>query len=214
MSALARDRLLQRFAWCVLAYNILVVLWGAYVRATGSGAGCGSHWPLCNGEAVPRAPKLETIIEFTHRVSSGLSIILVGALCIWVFRRFPRASRIRRTAVFAAVTLVLEALLGAGLVLLSYVAQNASAGRAVYLSAHLINTQLLLSMLAATAWLAGNPRASWGWRPGILVGALAGALIAGVTGALAALGDTLFPATSLAAGIREELTGTAPLLLR
>jgi len=48
---------LKSFAWFTLAYNIAFVLWGAYVRATGSGAGCGSHWPLCNGEFLPATPQ-------------------------------------------------------------------------------------------------------------------------------------------------------------
>src|SRR5689334_1905422 len=65
---------LSRFAWFVVAYNVAVVVWGAYVRATGSGAGCGSHWPLCNGEFLPSAPQTKTAIEFTHRVTSGLSL--------------------------------------------------------------------------------------------------------------------------------------------
>ena len=146
----------RRFAWGVLAYNVLVVLWGAYVRASGSGAGCGSHWPLCNGEVVPLAPKIETVIEFAHRVTSGLAVISAAALCVWSFRVFPRGHRGRKTAVLAIVFLMMEALLGAGLVLFRYVAQGCFGGARVYLSAHLMNTQLLLGMLAATAWLAGQ----------------------------------------------------------
>ena len=64
---------LARYAWGVLGINLLVILWGAYVRATGSGAGCGSHWPLCNGEVVPRSAGLATLIEFTHRATSGVA---------------------------------------------------------------------------------------------------------------------------------------------
>ena len=60
-----------RFAWAVLAYNVLVILWGALVRATGAGAGCGSHWPLCNGVVLPRSPTAATLIELTHRLTSG-----------------------------------------------------------------------------------------------------------------------------------------------
>ena len=55
---------LKRFAWGVLGYNLAVILWGAYVRATGSGAGCGSHWPLCNGTIVQPSPTTATLIEF------------------------------------------------------------------------------------------------------------------------------------------------------
>src|SRR5713101_9203967 len=76
-----------RYAWAVLGWNLLVILWGAYVRATGSGAGCGSHWPLCNGEFLPTTPQTQTVIEFTHRVTSGLSLVLVAILLIWCWRR-------------------------------------------------------------------------------------------------------------------------------
>ena len=115
-----------KFAWGVLVYNLLVILWGAYVRATGSGAGCGSHWPLCNGEVIPRAPQIETIIEFTHRLMSGLSLLLVILLLIWAFRAYPRGSIVRKGAVLCMVFIITEALVGAGLVLFEWVAHDAS----------------------------------------------------------------------------------------
>jgi heme A synthase len=201
----------RRFAWGVLAYNVLVVLWGAYVRASGSGAGCGSHWPLCNGVVLPPAPRLETIIEFTHRLTSGLAVAAAAALCAWAFRVFPRGHRGRKSAVLAVVFLFMEALLGAGLVLFRYVAQDASAGRAWYLSAHLVNTQFLLGMLAATAWFAGPPSKTAAARSRV---ALPVALLASITGALAALGDTLYPSSSIAAGVAREFSAAAPMLLR
>ena len=155
-SQIARHDAFRRFAWGVLAYNVLVVLWGAYVRASGSGAGCGSHWPLCDGQVVPAAKTIEQVIEFTHRVTSGLAVMSAAVLWLWSFRVFPKGHRGRKTAALSIVFLMMEALLGAGLVLFRYVAKDASAGRALYLSAHLINTQLLLGMLTATAWLAGQ----------------------------------------------------------
>ena len=111
-----------RYAWSVLAFNIAVVLWGAFVRATGAGAGCGKHWPLCNGEMLPRSPSLNTIIEFTHRVTSGIDLALVALLVVWAFRAFPRRHAVRLGAVLSAVFLFTEALLGAALVLLEHVA--------------------------------------------------------------------------------------------
>lgn len=205
----------RRFAWGVLAYNILVVLWGAYVRATGSGAGCGNHWPLCNGEMVPRAPKIATVIEFSHRLTSGLAVLSLAALCIWSFRLFPRGHRARLAATLSLVFIFVEALLGAGLVLLRYVAQNASIGRAFYLSAHLSNTQFLLAAITASAWLAGPLRAGERQlRPSLPAAGLIAALIVSISGAIAALGDTLFPATSFAAGMRQEFSSTAHILLR
>jgi heme A synthase len=76
-----------RFAWFVVVYNIAVILWGAYVRATGSGAGCGSHWPLCNGALFPATANTQTTIEFTHRVTSAVSLVLVAILLILCWRR-------------------------------------------------------------------------------------------------------------------------------
>jgi protoheme IX farnesyltransferase len=81
---------LSRYAWGVLVWNVLVALWGAYVRATGSGAGCGAHWPTCNGEIIPRAPQVETLIEFTHRATSGLAFLAVLALLILALRTLPK----------------------------------------------------------------------------------------------------------------------------
>jgi heme a synthase len=204
----------RRFAWGVLAWNILVVLWGAYVRASGAGAGCGSHWPLCNGDVIPRAPRLETIIEFTHRITSGLALLSVGALAIWAWRRFPSGHKARKYALLAVVFILVEALLGAGLVLLRYVDKNASIGRAFYLAAHLANTQILLAVIALAGWFAGHPPNVGASRPLIVRLALPALLIVSVSGAVAALGDTLFPATSLAEGVRQEMTSTAHILLR
>jgi heme A synthase len=214
----AHQAVYRRFSqatWGVLAYNMLVVLWGAFVRATGSGAGCGNRWPLCNGEMVPRAPRIETIIEFTHRATSGLALVGVVALWVWAFRLFPRGHRARTCAALSVVFLFAEALLGAGLVLFQYVAHNASAGRAAYLSAHLVNTQILLAMLTLTAWFGADPVSRpWRGAPKLVVAALPVAILVAVSGALAALGDTLFPAASVASGMRQEFSQTASLLQR
>jgi cytochrome c oxidase assembly protein subunit 15 len=205
----------SRVAWGVLAYNMLVVLWGAFVRATGSGAGCGDRWPLCNGVMVPRAPRIETVIEFTHRATSGLALLSVAALCVWAFRLFPRGHRARSSAALSVVFLFAEALLGAGLVLLQYVEHNASAGRAAYLSAHLVNTQILLATLTLTAWFGSDPVSrAWRGAPKLVMAALPVALVVAVSGAIAALGDTLFPAASVASGMRQEFSQTASALLR
>ncbi len=203
-----------RYAWAALAWNVVVILWGAYVRASGSGAGCGSHWPLCNGEVVPRAPRIETIIEFTHRVTSGVSLVAVGWLAVWSVLRFPRDHRVRRYALLSVVFLFAEALLGAGLVLFEFVAANASAGRAFYLSLHLVNTQLLLAALALTAWYSRQSESRPARTPGRLIVSLPVALLVSVTGAIAALGDTLYPVASLAEGMRQDVASGSSFLLR
>jgi heme a synthase len=203
-----------RFAWGVLTWNVLVVLWGAYVRASGSGAGCGSHWPLCNGEVVPVAPRIETIIEFTHRMMSGVALGAVVALWLWSRARFARGDRVRKMAAWSLVFLIVEALLGAGLVLFNYVDKNQSVGRAFYLSLHLLNTLLLLGALVLTAWFSRFEFAASGRRSGWAVAALPIAALVSVTGAIAALGDTLFPAASLAQGFHEDFSGAANFLIR
>jgi heme a synthase len=210
------NRRFARYAAAVLAYNLGVVLWGAFVRATGSGAGCGNHWPLCNGEVVPQAPAVATFIEFTHRASSGIDVVLVAILAVWAFRAFPRRHAVRLGATLSSLFLVTEALIGAALVKLEQVAQNASVGRAYSLSAHLINTLTLLACLALTVWwAAGGARLSlrgreaWLALPGIAL-----LVLAGIGGAIAALGDTLFPATSLAAGFHADFDPAAHLFLR
>ena len=206
------------YAWGVLFYNLAVILWGAYVRATGSGAGCGSHWPLCNGQVLPRSPQAETLIEFFHRLTSGLAFLLVVGLLIWAFRAYPKQHLVRWAAGFSMLFIITEALIGAGLVVFELVAYNDSIARAFSIAAHLINTFLLLASLTLTAWWAsgGAPIRLRGQRGlVILLGlGLLGMLILGVSGAVTALGDTLFPAGSLAEGLRQDFSPTAHILIR
>ncbi len=211
------DRL-RKFAWFVLAYNVAVILFGAVVRATGSGAGCGSDWPACRGGVVPLSGTAETAIEFTHRASSGIALLLVFTLMVWVLRSRPAGDAARIAAVAAAVLVVNEALVGAVLVLFGWVEDDQSMGRAVSIAVHLVNTFLLLGALSLTAWWLGDgSRASrpFPTRERRLMGwAAAGLILVGVAGAITALGDTLFPAESIFAGIRDDFTGAFLVRLR
>ncbi len=204
------------FAWTVLAYNIPVILWGAYVRVSFSGDGCGAHWPFCNGQLIPQHMAAPMAIEFTHRLMTSVDTFATLALLIWAFLSYPKWHAIRRAAVWSFVFLLIEALLGAGLVLLRYVAKDQSAGRAWYLSAHLTNTMLLLCALTTTAWLAysGSGRLRFANVPGSLFGALCVTVAVSITGTVAALGDTLFPAVSLSSGMQHDFSSTASMLLR
>jgi heme a synthase len=207
---------LARYAWMVLAYNVAVILWGAYVRATGSGAGCGAHWPLCNGEIVPRAAGTATIVEFSHRLSSGVALIAIAVLVAWTFRACRRGDPARSAAAASGVLILSEAAVGAGLVLFQLVADNATMARAMFVAVHLLNTFLLLGALSMTGWWLSvrQPRAA-SRRPLIplLIGCGA-LLIAGASGAVAALGDTLFPSASLAEALRSDLSLTSHMLIR
>ncbi len=226
----AGTRRFAAYAWFVLAYNVGVILWGTVVRATGSGAGCGDHWPLCGGQVIPHAAQIATLIEFAHRASSGIAVALVLVLAYFAFRRFAAKHPSRRYAAAAVFFTFTEGLLGAALVLFGDVGNNASASRVFILSLHLVNTFLLLASLALTAKSAGSgQQASAGdgavrgvnpWRAptrGIYmayVAGLLGALAIAVTGTIAALGDTLFHATSFAQGFEWDLSPTASPLLR
>ncbi len=209
---------LARFAWVVLGWNLVVIVWGAFVRATGSGAGCGAHWPFCNGEVVPRAPAVETMIEFTHRSTSGIALLLVALLALWVFRDRPKGHLARKAAAFSLVFILGEAALGAGLVLFRLVAENDSVARALVMATHLVNTFLLLASLALTAhWAAEDAplRREAVGREGWVFGLCAiGLLAVGKTGAIAAFGDTLYPAQSLLGGLAQDLSPTVALLVR
>lgn len=202
------------FAWSVLAYNLLVILWGALVRATSSGAGCGGHWPLCNGEVLPQALETATRIEFTHRVMSGVALGSVVALFVWARKAYEPGHTARRWAGWALVFMVTEALLGAALVLFGFVAKDQSIGRIVSLSLHLVNTFALLAAMALTAWWSNRAAPSSRVNsPQVTIGLVSVVLVA-VAGAITALGDTLFPAASLAAGIAADFSAEASFLVR
>ena len=208
-----------KYSWGVLVFNILVILWGAYVRATGSGAGCGSHWPSCNGEVIPRAPEIETIIEFTHRLTSGLAFLMVLVMLIWAFRSYPKGHRVRKASGAAMIFIISESLVGAGLVLFEWVAGNISTGRVVVMGVHLINTHLLLASILLAAWWAsgGQPlqlkehpvALRWRFSIGII-----GVLVLSMAGAVTALGDTLFPAGSLVEGLQQDFSPSANIIVR
>jgi heme A synthase len=207
-----------KFAWGLFAYNLVVVAWGAFVRASGSGAGCGSHWPTCNGEVIPHAKAIETLIEFTHRATSGLLLVLVIAQTVWATKRYERGHVVRKAAMASLALTLSEALIGAAIVLYELVAHDASMKRALSMSLHLNNTFLLVGALALTAFWASGGKAVRLRHQGLLapaVGAVAlGVLFVGTSGALAALGDTLFPAASLRDGWEQDRSLAAHFLVR
>lgn len=207
------------YAWVLVAYTLFVILWGVVVRATGSGAGCGSHWPTCNGEVLPALHQMETVIEFGHRLTSGAMGLLVLALVVWAWRLYGRNHHVTKAAIATLVVTIIEGLLGALLVRAELVADNASVARAVVIALHLVNTYLLLTVIVATAWWgSGQPKLQLRGQPQRLVWLLGGgvALMAllGMTGAVTALGDTLFPTESLLHGIQQDLDPTAHFLIQ
>jgi cytochrome c oxidase assembly protein subunit 15 len=210
---------LRRFAWGVLAYFIAVILWGVLVRATGSGAGCGNRWPLCNGTVIQHSAGVNTLIEWTHRLSTGLSFFAVAGLCVWTFAGTVRGHLGRASAVASVVLTLIEAILGALLVKLGLTAQSQSPLRPAFLALHLVNTLLLLAALTLCAHLLSRRK---GYRrdsvrlkaPVGIVASVIVMMIVGVTGSLAALGDTLFPPTSLGLALAQDFSSASAWLVR
>jgi cytochrome c oxidase assembly protein subunit 15 len=208
-----------RFAGFLLAYLLFVILFGAWVRITGSGAGCGDHWPTCGGQILPRAPSVQTLIEYTHRITSGALGLMALALPVWAFRVFPPRHPARRYALATFVLVMVEAGIGAGLVLKQLVASDASRARAVAVALHLTNTLLLTGAAALTLACArarrgddrsdapsGAPTPSPAGAAGLarrsgapFVLLLAGLVLVAASGAVTALGDTLFPVNAAGA---------------
>ncbi len=204
------------FAWATLAFTLAVIVWGAYVRASGSGAGCGSHWPTCNGDILPRPKTMETLVELAHRVTSAAVTIVVLVELVWAFLAFPKRHPVRGGAVASMILVLTEGAVGAAIVLLKYVEHDKSVGRALWMSIHLINTFFLIAALTCTAWWASGGAAARlrgrGHTLALIVGGAIGMLTVGVSGAITALGDTLFAATSLARGLADDLSPAAHFL--
>jgi heme a synthase len=203
----------------VLVYFIAVILWGTLVRATGSGDGCGNHWPLCNGTLIQHSPRIDTLIEFTHRITSGISLISVLGLMVWTLASTVRGHLARAASVAAVAFTLVEAILGALLVKLGLTAHSRSALRPVYLGLHFANTLLLLAALTLAAHMLCRPNGYLRGRIRLVspLGATAGLvvmLMVGVTGSLAALGDTLFPAASLGGALQQDFSSRSAWLVR
>ena len=193
-----------------------MILWGAVVRATGSGAGCGSHWPLCNGEVIPLATAIATKIEFFHRFTSGVSLLLVGGLWIQCLRKLERGHRARFYSTLSLGFIISEALVGAGLVIFGLVAKDDSAGRAWVVAFHLINTLFLVGSLTLTSCSLSldTDKRSRLRLDKYTLPLTALFLFLAASGAISALGDTLFPVASVREGMAQDFSATSHWLLR
>lgn len=211
------------WAWAFALYLIGVIMFGAWVRITGSGAGCGSHWPTCDGEIIPTALDIKKKIEFTHRVTSGLCGIFGIALIVAAKRTFG-VGKVFWAAVVTMIFILIEGLIGAVIVRKELVAQDTSVARAIVISLHLVNTLILMAASSMTAWWSGRRRGPllWSqapWFKWLLPVALGTLILTCMTGAITALGDTLFPTAakldgSLWTHVKEEVSAGEHFLIR
>lgn len=204
-----------RFAWGVAGYSLLVVLWGYFLRISESGDGCGTDWPLCLGEVLPTGSTFPTFVEFSHRLTSGIVLLLVVALYVWARRALPRGHAVRTGAGLALILTITESLFGAILVVFGWVAGDISTGRILIRPAHVTNTFLLMAALLVTAWWAQRgvtsiPKPNRGEKTGL--GALTPILlpigaffVISWTGSWTGLAATAFPADSVREGMSQYL---------
>ncbi len=219
---------MKRFSqasWILLVYTLLVILWGAWVRISHSGDGCGSSWPLCEGQFIPFKATGQiaekTWVEFSHRLTSGLYGIFVLIFWLWSRKLFSKKHPARRAALASLIFMIIEALFGAVLVKQGLVGNNESLARVVLMSLHFLNSALLV---VTTTWMADFSH-SPEWHPRskkimggifrrlpLLAVVILGAL--GLTGTFAALSTTLFPSLSLGESLSKEMAPDAHLLLQ
>lgn len=222
------SKILPQILFTLLVYTLLVILWGAWVRISHSGDGCGDTWPLCRGQLIPDAAQKKTWVEFAHRGMSGFFGIFVFSLFIFIRKNFARDSRTYTWIKWSLIFTVTEALLGAKLVLFHLVGNNDTPFRAFAMALHLINSLMLTASVAMT-WDVTNNQNSvarvqnpWGkqqaYRPlqikKIFISLIASFLALGVTGAIAALANTIYPALSLNEGLLADLNENSHYLIR
>lgn len=201
-----------------LVFVVFVILWGAWVRLSGSGAGCGEHWPLCNGQALPLDQGLKTLTELTHRLTSGIFGITIFAMTVLGFRKFQKGHPARLWLMASLILTIIEALIGAVLVKKGLVDKNDSAMRAIVIGLHLVNTLFLVATIVMSEYLTRsvefikNHLEPKEYKMSAIVFILF--LLAGSTGAITALGNTLFPETSLIEGMKKDFSATSHFLIQ
>lgn len=187
--------LIRRLAWAVLLLAFGQVVFGTIVRLTGSGFGCGNHWPDCNGYLIPPFDRPDLIIEVVHRYfAAGLTVSIIALLAVAFARRaqpgIGGAGGVLRPVALAAGLVVTAALFGAVIVKLDL--QN----RYVVV-VHVAIAMSLLATLAAAVVRSGGvgavavagTGAARTWRGARVLGALIfivlllGALVANLPGA-------------------------------
>ncbi|MBK7394254.1 MAG: COX15/CtaA family protein [Chloracidobacterium sp.] len=207
-----------KYSWFVVAFNLVVILWGVFLRASKSGDGCGQHWLTCHGEVIPSAPELKTIIEFSHRITSAIAFFAVLGLLIWTFRKFKKGAAIRKTAVVSFIFIVTEAAVGAGLVLTGNTADTLTVARPFWMAGHMMNTFVLLAFLVLTArYSSGGRTLSFKVERKYLIAlaiGVAAIFVVGISGSIAALSHMIFPAGTLAEGIAKDFSPTSNIILR
>lgn len=211
------DKAVRRLSWATLLFTVAVILGGMVVRATGSGAGCGDTYPRCDGHIIPIFDNPSTAIEFTHRMMTAALGLAFVALVVVVARRYGMRSRVGRPLAWSIGFFLGEVAIGALLVVFGWVEDDASIGRLIAVSVHLVNTFLLLGALTVTVHVASGGRSvrldRRGGPDGRVLAGVGVLLVVGASGAINALADTLFPAGDVAAATIEAYGSAGQFLI-
>src|SRR5690606_8840019 len=198
-------RAFTRYAWGVLGFALLAILWGYFLRISESGDGCGTDWPMCRAALDAETQSFSTLVELSPRLSSGPVLVLVLGMFVWAYRAYPRGSAVRFGATCALALTLSESLFGALLVLFGWVAGDISTGRLLIRPFHVTNTFSLMAALALTPLWASRGTAR---RPAlsgeglrIMWPAVLGALALAWTGAWTGLATTAFAPATLQEGL-------------
>jgi heme a synthase len=204
--------MLRKISYFNYALAIFIILWGAWVRLSGSGAGCGKHWPLCNGVVFPLEPSVRTLIEYTHRFTSGVFGITV--FWGWVLSIKSGGSYLKKSFLWSLIFTISEALIGAVLVKKGLVEDNDSLARGVVIALHLANTMGLLYFLTQNIFFSSKHQILK-MKPllKLEIIIITFFILTGATGAIAALGNTLFPETDLLAGVAKDFSSSSHILI-
>ena len=197
-----------------LFLSIVSILAGAFVRATGSGDGCGATWPTCKGRIIPALTDTSELIEFSHRSVSGL-LLVVTLIIFSKTRKFQKESLVKSVTNYLTFFVIFEAIIGAIIVLFEWVGLNSSLPRIVAVPIHLVNTFGLLGCYAILYKIIEDDLKeikSIFNKNFILISLLF--LLSGATGSITALADVLFPSASFIEGFLEDFDKTSEALTR
>ena len=204
----------ESYAKAGLLLSIASILAGAFVRATGSGDGCGATWPTCKGKIIPALSDTSELIEFSHRSVSG--VLLVVTLIIFAkTRKFRKESLVRTVTNYLTFFVIFEALIGAVIVIFEWVGLNSSLPRIIAVPIHLVNTFGLLGSYAILYKILQddlqNIKNMFN-KNFLLISSLF--LLSGATGSITALADVLFPSASFVEGFLADFDRTSEVLTR
>ena len=205
---------LVNLATAGLVTSILSILAGAIVRATGSGDGCGASWPTCNGKVLPSLNTTSEIIEFSHRSISG--ILLIITLLLFIKSKDQGTPSLHKRIInYLTFFVLLEALIGAVIVIYEWVGLNSSLPRIIAVPLHLVNTFALLAFYTLIFFLLRESENDLeNFFDQRLKIAFILFFLTGATGSITALADVLFPSASFIEGLADDFDSTSEILTR